>query len=143
MIESPLTILSHHPGKIRIAPADDDIEHSKACSLRTKHGWARHATEDHNFRVQLLVSFGKVKKGQTPERYRGEVEMIGYFEVHKDYPEEHVEKLIEVTAVSVLYGAARELICNFTARHPHGCLSIPSVSFIDGAGQSRKKTTKA
>lgn len=140
MIESPLTLLKHHPGKIRIAPAEDAVEFSPACSLQTKHGWARHATESRNFRVELLVSFGKVKKDETPERYRGEVEMIGYFEVHKDYPEEHIEKLISVTAVSMLYGAARELICYITARHPHGCMSIPSVSFIDGAGQNKQKT---
>jgi preprotein translocase subunit SecB len=133
MIESPLTIIKHHPGKIRIIPAEGDTEFSKACSIRTKYNSARHATEKRNYRIELLVEFGKVKKGTLAERYRGEVEMVGYFEVHEDYPEEHVEDLIGVTGVSVLYGAARELICQFTARHPHGCLSIPSVSFIDEA----------
>lgn len=141
MIESPLTILKHHPGKIRITPAVVGVEISKACSIRTKYSSARHASEERSYRVELLVDFGKIKKGTQPERYRGEVEMVGYFEVHADYPEERVEDLIGVTAVSVLYGAAREVICQFTARHPHGCLSIPSVSFIDETS-SKKEVEK-
>jgi len=144
MIESPLTILKHHPGKMRIIPADENVEISKGCSIRTKYSSARHATEERNFRVALLVDFGKVKKGALAERCRGELEMVGYFEVHIDYPEDRIEDLISVTGVSMLYGAARELICQFTARHPHGCLSIPSVSFIDGtaSGKASPKNSK-
>jgi len=108
MIESPLTILNHHPGKFRIDAAADGLETSDTATIRVKHNWARHAKNKQTYRVEILVSFGKVKKDQTPELYRGEAEMIGYFKVHDDYPAKHVEDLIGVTAVSVLYGAARE-----------------------------------
>ena len=37
--------------------------------------------------------------------------------------------LIRVTATSILYGACREMIANFTARSLHGILSLPSISF--------------
>lgn len=142
MKPSPLTILNHHPGKIRLVPTSEGEKTADSISVSTKTTCARHADDARRYRVELLVGFGKTKKDKTPERYRGEVEMIGYFKVHDTYPDEHIEQLIDITAVSVLYGAARELICNLTARHPHGCLSIPSVSFIDGAGQSKKKTAK-
>ena len=133
MIESPLEIKKIHPGNIRIYPAPDDAKTSNDCTLRTKYGWGSHAEDPQSYRVKLVVSFGKVKKDHTPEHYRGEVEMIGYFKIHPDYPSQHAETLIGVTAISVLYGAARELISSLTSRHPYGTLSIPSVSFIDEA----------
>ncbi len=92
------------------------------------------AADDAGYR--MLIGNGKRSR-------RGEAEMIGYFKVHDDYPAKHVEDLIGVTAVSVLYGAARELICAYTARHPHGCLSIPSVSFIDEAQNKKLKVKTA
>lgn len=36
---------------------------------------------------------------------------------------------IRVNATSILYGACREMIANFTARSLHGILSLPSISF--------------
>ena len=139
MIESPLTIISHYPGKIRIVPAEASSNISKSCTLRTKFDIATHATDQRKFQITLEVSFGKVPKGATPEAFRGEVEMIGYFQIHPNYSEDKIDALISITGTSILYGAARELICTLTSRHPAGTLSIPSVSFMDTPAKKRKQ----
>jgi len=61
--------------------------------------------------------------------YQGEITVSGLFQIIEDFAEDKREALIRVTACSILYGAARELLANFTARSVHGVLSLPSISF--------------
>ena len=59
----------------------------------------------------------------------GTITILGEFRIHETFDETNHEALIRVTATSILYGACREMIANFTARSLHGILSLPSISF--------------
>ena len=59
----------------------------------------------------------------------GTITILGEFWIHETFEETIREALIHVTATSILYGACREMIANFTARSLHGILSLPSISF--------------
>lgn len=66
------------------------------------------------------------------------VELIGFFEVLPEFPEDKIEDLVTANAPALLYGAARELVLLVTARGPYSPFVLPSASFCDEAPTSRK-----
>src|ERR1017187_10378335 len=67
----------------------------------------------------------------------------GFFAVDPAYPVEKVPMLVETNAPSVLYGAAREMFCNLTARGPWGMVALPSQSLYKSAPKSVEPKAEA
>lgn len=86
--------------------------------------------------VALEVKFAPADP-EKPSTYQGTIRASGEFQIHETFSEQNHEALIRVTATSILYGACREMLANFTARSTHGILSLPSISF-----RKSKKTAK-
>ena len=78
--------------------------------------------------VTLTVDYSP-EDPANPSTYEGTITILGEFRIHETFDEQNREALIRVTATSILYGACREMIANFTARSLHGILSLPSISF--------------
>ena len=94
-----------------------------------------------NPRLWMVVL--RVRYGSDESHYLIDLEVIGFFDVHCEYPEEKVKTLVSVNGPAVLYGSAREMVSNLTARGPHEMVDLPTVSFIDMAEEvSRKKPVK-
>ena len=124
---SPLIIEHHEFLSLRVEATKQDTAQGPI-SLRTKRQIERHAEENRRWKVELAVEFGSSdKKNKAP--YSGSISVVGLFLVVDGYPDERQSSLIEVTAASILYGACREMIANFTARSSHGMMSLPSVTF--------------
>lgn len=69
--------------------------------------------------------------------YTIDVEMVGFIEIlKKNLSDDEMEKLALINGCSILYGAMRELVMNFTSRCAGGILVLPTVNFLD-----RKKET--
>jgi preprotein translocase subunit SecB len=124
---SPLTIEHHVFSSIQIDAADAENPRDPH-SLRTRRRIERSPEDPRRWMVILTVEFGAAKEADTPP-YSGKITVQGWFAVAEGYPEEKQSALIEVTAASILYGACREMVANFTARSYHGIMSLPSVSF--------------
>lgn len=136
---SPLSIL-----------AQEFVEISIQASLETEYGTGnievdreilRVKDNPHSWLVELAIELTGISGEKLPS-YVGMVRMHGYYEVHNNYPHDP-ERLIRVTGASMLYGAAREMIANLTARGPNGMLTLPSVSFYEQVGPKKKVTKKA
>jgi preprotein translocase subunit SecB len=80
--------------------------------------------------VELEVRFDPADK-ENPSPYAGKIVIQGHFNIYEGFNESHHEALVRVTGSSMLYGACREMLANFTARSTHGILSLPSISFRD------------
>lgn len=124
---SPLAILGHRFLAFECratigSPCDG------AMALKTNSEIAGNSADPLTWQVTLTVEFSP-EDPANPSTYEGRVVISGEFQIHETFAEKNREALIRVTATSILYGACREMIANFTARSAHGMLSIPSISF--------------
>jgi preprotein translocase subunit SecB len=90
-----------------------------------------------------------IKQAETehPAPYTGSVTFFGNFRVSESVPEESRRRLVATNGSSILYGAARELVANITARGPHPMITLPSISFFPlvqepGEPKSKMKSGK-
>lgn len=128
---SPLNLLGHRFHAFE-CEASEEEDPKGVLSLTTSPFHRRIDGEKLQWAVGLEVKFGPGDP-EKPAAYHGLIRVSGNFEIHESFPEENREALLQVTAASILYGACRELLANFTARSVHGILSLPSISFRAGA----------
>lgn len=125
--QSPLTLLNHRFISFSCHASNEDKAEG-ALALNTEQHIAQHSEDNSQWKVQLEVKFHAVDEA-SPSPYAGEIKIEGHFRVREDFDPERREELMRVTASSILYGACREMLANFTARSTLGMLSLPSVSF--------------
>lgn len=99
-----------------------------ALALKTHYEVCGIADDPLRWQVTLTVDFAPEDPAK-PSTYEGSITITGEFQIHETFEEKNREALIRVTATSILYGACREMLANFTARSLHGILSLPSISF--------------
>jgi hypothetical protein len=73
-------------------------------------------------RLGVLLSPGKTEQ---PYRYEGRIEVTGVFETHPDCSETLEWEMVRMNGGSLLMGAVREVIAQFTARSRWGVLELP------------------
>jgi preprotein translocase subunit SecB len=112
------------------APVKDQVQ----WSISTKSDLATHRDDPRRWKVDLTVSFHSVDEANSP--YTGTVSFVGFFAVEKTYPEEKVRMLVETNAPSVLFGSAREMVANLTARGPWPMVMLPTQSFYKSPDKS-------
>ncbi len=131
--QSPLTLLSHRFLSFS-CDASRDTKAEGPLSLNTQHTISQHTEEALRWLVELEVAFSPSEE-DNPSPYTGKIIVQGHFLVNEEFKKDHEDKenfheaLVRVTGSSMLYGAAREMLANFTARSTHGTLSLPSISF--------------
>ena len=89
--------------------------------------------EDEENQHLLSVKLTVVLESDTenPCAYSGRLEIIGHFEVAESYDVNKNLNVMRVNAVSLLYGAVREMVMTITSRSAAGVLCIPTLSFIN------------
>jgi preprotein translocase subunit SecB len=124
---SPLELLNHRFLEFECKATIGD-QTGGSLGLKTQYEIAADADNPLRWQVTLAVEFSPDALA-CPSTYQGKIKIIGEFQIHDSYAEKNRDALIRVTAVSILYGACREMVANFTARSVHGILSLPSISF--------------
>lgn len=124
---SPLAILGHRFLAFECR-ATNGSQCDGAMALKTRSDIAVNPEDPLLWQVTLTVEFSPEDPGH-PSTYEGRIVVSGEFQIHESFNEKNREALIRVTATSILYGACREMIANFTARSANGILSLPSISF--------------
>jgi len=133
---SPLQLLEHFFEEINLV-ANQIGESEGSSTLFTERSVLDHPEDDHQFKLDLCVNLGS-ENDEHPAAYTGRIRIVGVFAVSPKYKGD-LRQLILVTGSSILFGACREMIANFTARSSHGMMSLPSVSFIP---PPKKKTAR-
>lgn len=80
-----------------------------------------------NIRLNVTVSGDP----ENPLAYTGDLTVVGLFEVDETYDVTRHLDVMRVNAVSLLYGAVREMIMTLSARSGPGILCLPTLSFTD------------
>jgi len=82
-----------------------------------------------NWRLELTVKFSV--RHEQKEISKGTVVFVGIFDVNPQVPEDEMPRLVAINGASILYGAAREMIANISARGSNRLVTLPSISFHD------------
>jgi preprotein translocase subunit SecB len=88
----------------------------------------RHVDNQPKWTVVLELKYQPSAETNTP--YIFSIVLVGLFEVSKGVKDDLVDRLVRTNGASVLYGIARELIREQTARGPDGPLILPTASFV-------------
>jgi preprotein translocase subunit SecB len=91
--------------------------------------------------VSLVIRFEPSEGKNVP--YRLSIDMVGLVTAAVTKVDDTISHAVEVNGPSMLFGAAREILRDSTARGPHGPIIIPSASFftppIDGSAPIKPK----
>ncbi len=129
MKPSPLQLERSSIGNVTVRVADRGVV-SPEVEVEVIPTFARHNDNPLRWLVAIKISFGR--SDDRPIPYEGQIECDGVFTiVDESLAEERQLRLIAVTAPSMLYAAAREVIASLTARGKNGLFLLPSVSFTD------------
>jgi preprotein translocase subunit SecB len=80
-------------------------------------------------RWQVTLRIQQQGGPSTNAPYSFTIELVGFFSVANNYPEEKVEWMVRTNAVSVLYSTAREVLRGAMSQGPFCPLLLPTVSF--------------
>ena len=136
MIPSPLHLEKYFFTKIHVDACPNSCEKAGKGLFTAKVSCMKHKDAERKWMVQLELKQVQDKNDGCPE-YSFHVEVVGFYEVSKNYPEEKAEALVRANGPALLYSAARELIATLTCRGPFAPVNLPTVTFID---EARPKT---
>ncbi len=78
--------------------------------------------------IRLTVGFQPNHEGNFP--YTFQISLVGLFGVIASTIPVDPLRLLQINGSSILFGAAREMIANFTCRGPFRSVLLPSFSFM-------------
>lgn len=81
------------------------------------------------YRIDLIIRL--LPEGDKSSSYTGVVEVSGFFRIVGPISPDKQDQLVTVNGCSMLFGMAREMVSNVTARGPWPMLVLPTVSFAD------------
>jgi preprotein translocase subunit SecB len=109
-----------HKPQEKIELSSDDLSVSTTCACVEKSA--------RRWQVQLSIRQAVGPAKNAPYNFR--LVMIGAFEVVAGFPAEHERRLVEVTAASLLMGAAREVLRAAMSSGPYAPMLLPTWSFF-------------
>ena len=132
MIPSPLHLEKYFFTKIHVDACPNSCEKAGKGLFTVKAACMKHKDAERKWMGQLELKQVQDKEVGCPE-YTFHVEVVGFYEVSKNYPEEKAEALVRANGPALLYSAARELIATLTCRGPFAPVNLSTVTFIDEA----------
>jgi len=127
MNKSPLQLERHFFTKIYL-DAHPHADPTAKPQVQTEVDVAR--AENEPRRYQLTLRLKVTPPPDKKPRYTAEIHIVGLVKVAPTWPDPKVQQLVEVNGAALLYGAAREMLCNITARGPWPMLCLHSVTFV-------------
>ncbi len=127
MNPSPLQLERHFFTKVHVDAHREGDPEAK-CQLKAEVDLARAAKDSRRFQFTLRLKL--LSAAEKPSRYTAEIHVVGLVRVVDNYPEPKILQLVEANGAALLYGAAREMLCNLTARGPWPMLCLHSVTFV-------------
>jgi len=128
MKPSPLQLERHFFTKI-LVEAHPDAEATNQGELHAQVEVARGTNDARKYQLTLCLKLQPVTEKKPP--YTAELHIVGLVRVVDAWPEEKVQQLVQANGPALLYGAAREMLCNLTSRGPWPMVCLNSVTFVE------------
>ncbi len=84
--------------------------------------------EGDNWLVSLTIAQEVPAEKNAP--YNFALDIVGFFSVLDGLPEDRQKQIVQTNGSSILYGAAREILRDVTAKGPYEPILLPTVSFF-------------
>jgi preprotein translocase subunit SecB len=148
---SPLILKQHFVTNISVkatvpnfSSQDNLVKMLSACrsNITTKVEAAKNEENPRLWKVVLILECRPTADSPFCP-YLVDIELLGFFEVHQSVAESAVEDLVRCNGPAVLFGSAREIVLLITGRGPNPPFILPSVTFIDGSKENRKRAEEA
>lgn len=95
-------------------------------------------SDPRQWQVTLRIQQQPGSEANAP--YFSALEIVGFFRLQNDYPQERVEWMVQTNATSVLYSAAREILRGAMAQGPYLPVILPTVSFYSPQPKNQRAT---
>jgi preprotein translocase subunit SecB len=133
MAAPPLELLSYFLTELQFS-ASRQFDPSKPIEANREHfvcnsSFLSDPGNPRHYQVSLTVKHPPNESINHP--YTFALEIVGFFEVRDGYPLEGLERMVRITAPSLLYGIAREVVRATTGHGPFLSVIIPTVSFFE------------
>jgi preprotein translocase subunit SecB len=96
--------------------------------------------KDDQRRWQVTITVKLQSKPEANSPYAFTLTLIGIVWTAPKLPEEGIEALIRTNGPTMVYGAAREMVRDITARGPFQPICLPSVSFLPETAKGGTET---
>jgi len=130
MNPSPLQLERHFFTKVHVdahRDGDPDVKEE----LRGEVDVERATKDPRSFQLTLRLKL--LPAAAQKSCYTAEIHVVGLVRVVEKWPEPKILQLVQANGPALLYGAAREMLCNLTARGPWPMLCLNSVTFVQPA----------
>jgi preprotein translocase subunit SecB len=128
MHPSPLRLDRHFFTKVHLDAHPDANPETKG-EIHTEVDLAVASDDPRSYQLTLRLKLLSPPDKKAP--YTAEVHVVGFVHVTDGWPDPGVQQLVQVNGPALLYGAAREMLCNLTARGPWPMLCLHSVTFVE------------
>jgi preprotein translocase subunit SecB len=133
MAAPPLELLNYFLTELQFS-ANRQFDPSKPIEANREHfvcnpSFLSDPGNPRRYQVSLAVKHSPNERINHP--YTFALEIVGFFEVRDGYPQEGLERMVRITAPSLLYGVAREVVRAATGRGPFLPVIIPTISFFE------------
>jgi preprotein translocase subunit SecB len=131
MNASPLQLSSYFVSDLALT-ANRDYNKDKPILLSMEHlavetEFIQNKDDIRKWQVQVKIQQKPVPDTNAP--YSFLLEMVGFFDIAKKYPEAKIEAMVKTNGPSVLYGAAREILRTLMSHGPFCPIILPTGSF--------------
>lgn len=93
--------------------------------------------EERRWQITLKIRLQPRPESNSP--YTLALTLVGFVWAAPQLPADRLDSLVRTNGPSMLYGAAREMVRDLTARGPFPPLSLPSVSFLNKPSASKPR----
>lgn len=132
-MKPPLTLNYHFFPRIQVV-ADSSISRTvkKASEFGYKFSTVTELrqSQDNPLEYQLQLTIHSDSAEGKIKGYDITLDVVGFIEADRDYPEEQRDGMISVVGASLLYGAARDFLYTITSRGPFPAVYLPTISFM-------------
>ncbi len=137
---SPLRLERYHFSKI-VVESGENREAIPLHPLRCEVIFEEQAPDPE----EVVVHLNLLPDNRVPQdcHYKIEVSVVGAFTIDAEWPAEKRRLLLETNAPSLLFGAAREMIANLTARGPWPMVTLPTISFLNPEPSTKSESLPA
>jgi preprotein translocase subunit SecB len=138
-MDTPLQLKEYFFPHVRVSadPGVSDDDSFNDNNFKAKVDVIKTVEGNDDYQVALsLSSFPESEENRTP--YSVELVAVGFFKVSPKWDDP--DKLLQVTAASILYAAAREFLITVTSRGPWGAIMLPATSFLAIYNAKQKPT---
>lgn len=87
----------------------------------------RNADDPHEFSLTFIVRDDPTAKTTSPQAYKLDLRIIGFFRFDKGTEEKQMQYLIRFNGCAILYGILRGMLATMTGTFPEGAIRIPTI----------------